>query len=280
MKKKIKINGLDVGGFSPLIFIAGPCQLENSNHTRMIAENLVKISETTGAKFIFKGSFDKANRSSINTERGLGLEEGLRILHEVKHEFNLSVTTDVHLPSQIPEVAEVVDVLQIPAFLSRQTDLLVAAGETGKPVNVKKGQFLAPQDMINVAEKIRITGNDNILFCERGTCFGYNNLVNDFRGLEIMAEIGYPVIFDATHSVQQPGKDGNKSSGERKFVAGLARAACAVGVDGIFIETHQDPAIAPSDGPNMVPLSELEELVIQLISFHTLQIDLKAGNNQ
>ena len=218
----------------------------------------------SSSNFVFKSSFDKANRSSIASARGVGIEEGLRILEEVKLTFNCPVITDIHTVSQCVIASEVVDVLQIPAFLSRQTDLLIAAGETGKPVNVKKGQFLAPWEMTNVAEKIASTGNKKILLCERGTSFGYNTLVNDFRGLEIMAETGYPVVFDATHSVQQPGGRGNSSGGERKFVAALARAACAVGVAAVFIETHQEPDNAPCDGPNMIDVADLQKLIEKL----------------
>ena len=229
-----------------------------------MAEKIVNVCEPSSSKFIFKSSFDKANRSSITSSRGIGIEEGLKILEEVKSTFRCPVITDVHTVPQCDIVAEVVDVLQIPAFLSRQTDLLIAAGETGKPINVKKGQFLAPWEMANVAEKIASTGNKKILLCERGTSFGYNTLVNDFRGLEIMAETGYPIVFDATHSVQQPGGRGNSSGGERKFVAALARAACAVGVSAVFIETHQDPDNAPCDGPNMIDIANLQDIIEKL----------------
>ena len=229
-----------------------------------MAEKITKLCAPSSSSFIFKSSFDKANRSSIASARGVGIEEGLRILEEVKLTFNCPVITDIHTVSQCVIASEVVDVLQIPAFLSRQTDLLIAAGETGKPVNVKKGQFLAPWEMTNVAEKIASTGNKKILLCERGTSFGYNTLVNDFRGLEIMAETGYPVVFDATHSVQQPGGRGNSSGGERKFVAALARAACAVGVAAVFIETHQEPDNAPCDGPNMIDVADLQKLIEKL----------------
>ena len=229
-----------------------------------MAEKITKLCAPSSSNFIFKSSFDKANRSSIASARGVGIEEGLRILEEIKLTFNCPVITDIHTVSQCVTASEVVDVLQIPAFLSRQTDLLIAAGETGKPINVKKGQFLAPWEMTNVAEKIASTGNKKILLCERGTSFGYNTLVNDFRGLEIMAETGYPVVFDATHSVQQPGGRGNSSGGERKFVAALARAACAVGVAAVFIETHQEPDNAPCDGPNMIDVADLQKLIEKL----------------
>ena len=261
----INIGDIPVGGDNPLTFILGPCQLENRDHAMLMAEKITKLCAPSSSNFIFKSSFDKANRSSIASARGVGIEDGLRILEEVKLTFNCPVITDVHTVSQCRKASEVVDVLQIPAFLSRQTDLLIAAGETGKPVNVKKGQFLAPWEMTNVAEKIASTGNKKILLCERGTSFGYNTLVNDFRGLEIMAETGYPVVFDATHSVQQPGGRGNSSGGERKFVAALARAACAVGVAAVFIETHQEPDNAPCDGPNMIDVADLQKLIEQLL---------------
>ena len=260
----VKIGDISVGGESPLVFILGPCQIENRDHALFMAEKIAKVCEPSSSKFIFKSSFDKANRSSITSSRGIGIEEGLKILEEVKSTFRCPVITDVHTVPQCGIVAEVVDVLQIPAFLSRQTDLLIAAGETGKPINVKKGQFLAPWEMANVAEKIASTGNQKILLCERGTSFGYNTLVNDFRGLEIMAETGYPIVFDATHSVQQPGGRGNSSGGERKFVAALARAACAVGVSAVFIETHQDPDNAPCDGPNMIDIANLQDIIEKL----------------
>ena len=260
----VKIGDISVGGESPLVFILGPCQIENRDHALFMAEKIVNVCEPSSSKFIFKSSFDKANRSSITSSRGIGIEEGLKILEEVKSTFRCPVITDVHTVPQCGIVAEVVDVLQIPAFLSRQTDLLIAAGETGKPINVKKGQFLAPWEMANVAEKIASTGNKKILLCERGTSFGYNTLVNDFRGLEIMAETGYPIVFDATHSVQQPGRRGNSSGGERKFVAALARAACAVGVSAVFIETHQDPNNAPCDGPNMIDIANLQDIIEKL----------------
>ena len=260
----INIGDIPVGGDNPLTFILGPCQLENRDHAMFMAEKITKLCAPSSSSFIFKSSFDKANRSSIASARGVGIEEGLRILEEIKLTFNCPVITDIHTVSQCVTASEVVDVLQIPAFLSRQTDLLIAAGETGKPINVKKGQFLAPWEMTNVAEKIISTGNKKILLCERGTSFGYNTLINDFRGLEIMAETGYPVVFDATHSVQQPGGRGNSSGGERKFVAALARAACAVGVAAVFIETHQDPDNAPCDGPNMIDVADLQKLIEKL----------------
>ena len=273
-QKIISVRDLKIGGSNPIVFISGPCQLESLDHAMMIAEQLANIFSKTNTKFIFKSSYDKANRSSIGSARGIGIEEGLRILQDVSKEFDCPIITDIHEPSQCISVAEVVDVLQIPAFLCRQTDLLIEAGKTGKPINIKKGQFLAPQDMWNVAEKIASTGNNNIMLCERGTSFGYNTLINDFRGLETMAETGYPVIFDATHSVQKPSNLGNTSGGERKFVYGLARAACAMGVSGLFIETHQDPNNAPSDGPNMIPINQMETLVPSLKAFDELRKNL------
>jgi 2-dehydro-3-deoxyphosphooctonate aldolase (KDO 8-P synthase) len=237
----------------------------------MMAEHIAQICGRTGSKFIFKSSYDKANRSSVSSARGIGMQEGLRILEDISRAFDCPVITDVHEAAQCDVAAQAVDVLQIPAFLSRQTDLLIAAGNTGKPINVKKGQFLAPWDMWKVAEKIISTGNSNIMLCERGTSFGYNTLVNDFRSLQTMANIGYPVIFDATHSVQQPSSLGNTSGGERQFVSGLARAACAIGVSGVFIETHQDPDNAPCDGPNMIPINQMEALMQQLHAFDALR---------
>ena len=270
----ISVKEIRIGGSEPIVFISGPCQLENLDHAMMIAESLAKVCLKNNVKFIFKASYDKANRSSIGSARGIGIEEGLRILQDVSKAFDCPIITDVHEPSHCEIVSEVVDILQIPAFLCRQTDLLIAAGKTGKPVNIKKGQFLAPQDMWNVAEKIVSTGNKNIMLCERGTSFGYNTLINDFRGIETMAETGYPVIFDATHSVQKPSNLGNASGGERKFVYGLARAACAMGVSGLFIETHQDPDNAPSDGQNMIPIDQMDILVPSLKAFDALRKNL------
>jgi len=269
-QKIVTVGDIDFGGRNPIAFIAGPCQLENRDHAMMMAEKIAEACAQTGSRFVFKSSYDKANRSSIGAARGIGMEEGLKILAEVRDTFGCPVITDVHETSHCAAAAEVVDVIQIPAFLCRQTDLLLAAGRTMKPLNVKKGQFLAPWDMANVAEKIASTGNDQIMLCERGTSFGYNTLVTDFRGLPTMAETGHPVIFDATHSVQQPGGRGNSSGGERKFVATLARAACAVGVAGLFIETHQDPDNAPCDGPNMIPVQELAALIRELRAFDAL----------
>jgi 2-dehydro-3-deoxyphosphooctonate aldolase (KDO 8-P synthase) len=253
-----------------MTLIAGPCQLESLDHARMMAERIAAACAPTGTPFVFKASYDKANRSSIGTRRGLGMEEGLTILSKIRDEFGVPVLTDVHDATHCAPAAQAVDVIQIPAFLCRQTDLLLAAGETGAAVNVKKGQFLAPWDMANVAAKVASTGNQRILLCERGTSFGYNTLVSDFRGLPVMARTGYPVIFDATHSVQQPGGQGATSGGQREFAPVLARAAVAVGVAGLFIETHEDPDTAPSDGPNMIPVDRMETLVGQLHALDTL----------
>ncbi|MEE2622350.1 MAG: 3-deoxy-8-phosphooctulonate synthase [Pseudomonadota bacterium] len=269
-QKIINFKNIKIGGPNPIVFILGPCQIENRDHSLMIAEKISNICEKISAKFIFKSSYDKANRSSINSARGVGLEEGLKILQEISENFGCPTVTDVHEPYQCKIAAEVVDILQIPAYLCRQTDLLLAAGDTDKPINIKKGQFLSPTDMAKVAEKISSTGNDKIMLCERGTTFGYNTLVNDFRALDIMAETGYPVIFDATHSVQQPSLLGDKSGGERKFVPTLSRAACAIGVGGLFIETHENPDEAPSDGANMLDINDLPRLIPTLLSFDNM----------
>lgn len=266
----VTVGDIAIGGSNPIALITGPCQLENLDHARFMAEKIAEACAATGTKFIFKASYDKANRSSISTQRGLGMDEGLRILDQIKGEFGVPVLTDVHDASQCAPAAQVCDVLQIPAFLCRQTDLLLAAGETGAAINVKKGQFLAPWDMGNVAEKIASTGNTRILLCDRGTSFGYNTLVSDFRGLPTMAATGYPTVFDATHSVQQPGGQGATSGGQREFAPVLARAACAVGVSALFIETHQDPDNAPSDGPNMIPVDQMAGLIANLRAFDAL----------
>jgi 2-dehydro-3-deoxyphosphooctonate aldolase (KDO 8-P synthase) len=259
------------GNDLPLALIAGPCAMESRDHALFMAEKLADIAERLNIGLVFKSSFDKANRTSASGRRGIGLDAALKIFAEVKATFGLPVVTDVHEKEQCAVVAEVADLLQIPAFLCRQTDLLLAAAATGKPVNVKKGQFLAPWDMKNVAQKITDAGNPNVLVTERGASFGYNTLVTDFRGLPIMAEqIGAPVIFDATHSVQQPGGQGSSSGGQREFVPVLARAAVAVGVAGLFIETHDRPDEAFSDGPNMVPLSEMPDLLKRLMAFDRL----------
>jgi len=270
MAQLVTIGDVILGGSHPFGLIAGPCQLESLDHARAMCAGILEACAPSGTKLIFKGSYDKANRSSVTTQRGLGMEKGLEILAAIREEFGVPVLTDVHEPWHCAKAAQAVDVLQIPAFLCRQTDLLIAAGETGKAVNVKKGQFLAPWDMKNVAQKIESTGNRNILLCDRGTSFGYNTLVTDFRGLPVMAQTGYPVVFDATHSVQQPGGQGTTSGGQREFVPVLARAACAVGVSALFIETHQDPDNAPSDGPNMVPLDQMKALISRLSAFDWL----------
>ena len=270
MANSLALDGFSVGGQAPIFLITGPCQLESLDHARMMAEGIARACSETKTNFVFKASYDKANRSSIKAERGMGIDEGLRILDIIKNEFKVPVLTDVHEASHCAIAAEVCEVLQIPAFLCRQTDLLLAAGETGRTINIKKGQFLAPWDMENVAAKVAATGNENIMLCERGTSFGYNALVTDFRGLPTMGRTGYPVIFDATHSVQQPGGNGSSSGGQREFAPVLARAACAVGVSGLFIETHQDPDTAPSDGPNMIPLHDMAELIKDLRAFDDL----------
>ncbi|MGR3493687.1 3-deoxy-8-phosphooctulonate synthase [Citreimonas sp.] len=253
--KAVTLGDVRIANDSPLALIAGPCQLESLDHARMLAERIATAAD--GMPWIFKASYDKANRSSLKGKRGLGMDEGLSILSTIRGEFGVPVLTDVHDAHQCAPVAQAVDVLQIPAFLSRQTDLLLAAGETGRAINVKKGQFLAPWDMENVAAKIASTGNENIMLCERGTSFGYNMLVSDMRSLPIMGQTGHPVVFDATHSVQLPGGQGTSSGGQRQFVEPLARAAVAVGCAAVFIETHEDPDNAPSDGPNMVQIDRL-----------------------
>jgi 2-dehydro-3-deoxyphosphooctonate aldolase (KDO 8-P synthase) len=268
--KTVMVGDIAIGGSHPFALITGPCQLENLDHARMMAEKIAEACAPTGTRFIFKASYDKANRSSISTQRGIGIDEGLKILGQIRTEFGCPVLTDVHDASHCSPASEVCDILQIPAFLCRQTDLLLAAGRTGRAINVKKGQFLAPWDMGNVAEKIASTGNQNILLCDRGTSFGYNTLVSDFRGLPIMARTGYPVVFDATHSVQQPGGQGKTSGGQREFALVLARAAVAVGVSALFIETHQDPDKAPSDGPNMIPIDEMQAAIGQLEAYDKL----------
>ena len=254
----------------PLALIAGPCALESRAHAFEMAAALQEITARLGIGLVYKTSFDKANRTSASSARGLGLDQALPIFAELREMLGLAVLTDVHEPEQCARVAEAVDVLQIPAFLCRQTDLLVAAAKTGRAINVKKGQFLAPWDMVNVVDKITSAGNANVLVTERGASFGYNTLVSDMRALPILARSGAPVIFDATHSVQQPGGQGTSSGGEREFVPVLARAAVAVGIAGVFIETHQNPDKAPSDGPNMLPLKDMEPLLKRLIAFDRL----------
>jgi 2-dehydro-3-deoxyphosphooctonate aldolase (KDO 8-P synthase) len=259
-------NTLSIGDNSPLTLIGGPCVIESADFTLKMAEEIRKVCDRLNISFIFKSSFDKANRTSINSFRGQALDTGLEILQRVKDKIGVPVLTDIHESCQAATVAEVVDVLQIPAFLCRQTDLLMAAAATGKAINVKKGQFLAPWDMKNVVSKLEAGGAKDILLTERGTSFGYNTLVVDFRSLPQMRELGYPVVFDATHSVQMPGGQGDKSGGQRQFVPHLARAAAAVGIDALFMEVHENPDVAPSDGPNMIPLRQLEELLKQIIS--------------
>ena len=264
MHTPVQVGNVTFANDGPFSLIAGPCQLENLDHARMLAEKIGNAASALNIGFVFKASYDKANRSSIKGVRGLGIERGLEILAAIREEFGCPVITDVHDVPQVHRAAQVVDILQIPAFLSRQTDLLLAAGETGCAINVKKGQFLAPWDMASVAAKIASTGNQRILLCERGASFGYNMLVSDFRALPIMAQTGYPVVFDATHSAQLPGGKGESSGGQREFVPALARAAVAVGTAAVFMETHQDPDNSPSDGPNMVPLAELPGVLGQL----------------
>jgi len=270
----VKCGSVEISNSNSFCLIAGPCQLETEQHAMDMAGKIKEITTSLGIGFIYKTSFDKANRTSLKGKRGAGLEQSLPIFDKIKKELNVPILTDIHNIEQCAVVAKHVDVLQIPAFLCRQTDLLIAAAKTKKIINVKKGQFLAPWDMVNVTKKISDSGNDNILVTERGASFGYNTLVSDMRSLPIMAKNGYPVIFDATHSVQQPGGQGDKSGGQREFVEHLSRAAIAVGVAGVFMETHQDPDNAPSDGPNMIPLSNLENLLKQLI-----QIDNIIKNN-
>lgn len=268
--RHIKIGSVTMGNDLPLVIIAGPCQIESRDHALMMAEALIKITHTLNIPFIYKSSYDKANRTSISGKRGIGLIKALPIFDEIRKELNCPVLTDVHTEEQCEVVAPHVDVLQIPAFLSRQTDMLLAAAKTGKVINVKKGQFLAPWDMKNVVDKMDYAGNPNVILTERGASFGYNTLVTDMRGLPIMAETGCPVVMDATHSVQQPGGQGKASGGDRRFAPVMARAAVAVGVAGVFMETHQDPDNAPSDGPNMIKLQDMQTLLAQLKEFDRL----------
>lgn len=270
MNKIISIGSLEVANDLPMTLIAGPCALESRDHAMEMADALVEMANQKNVSLVFKTSFDKANRSSGSSQRGLGLDKALPIFEEIKNKHKCPTITDVHLPEQCAPVAEIVDILQIPAFLCRQTDLLKAASETGNALHIKKGQFLAPWDMANIVKKCEQFGNENIMLCERGASFGYNTLVNDMRSLPIMKSYGYPVIFDATHSVQQPGGQGTTTGGQREFVEPLARAALAIGVAGVFIETHNDPDKAPSDGPNMVPLRELPALIDKLQAFDHL----------
>ena len=265
-----RIGKLEIGQDRPFTLIAGPCQIESREHAVEMADALSTVCRELGIGLIYKSSYDKANRSSVNAARGVGMEKGLDILASIRERFDVPVLTDVHSADQCAIAAQAVDVLQIPAFLCRQTDLLLAAGQTGRAINVKKGQFLAPWDMANVAAKLASTGNERIMLCDRGTSFGYNTLVSDMRGLPIMAQTGHPVVFDATHSVQQPGGLGASTGGQREFVEPLARAALSIGVAAVFIEAHQDPDNAPSDGPTMVPLSEMRGLLTRLKAFDAL----------
>ena len=275
VNKIINCNGIKISNQSKISLIAGPCQLESEQHAMDMAGKIKDIVSKFNIGFIYKTSFDKANRTSIKGKRGAGLEKSLPVFDKIKKELNVPVLTDIHSEEQCKIVSKHVDVLQVPAFLCRQTDLLIAAAKTKKIINVKKGQFLAPWDMVNVTQKISDSGNDNILVTERGASFGYNTLVSDMRSIPIMAKNGYPVVFDGTHSVQQPGGLGEKSGGQREFVEYLSRAAVAVGVAAIFLETHQDPDNAPSDGPNMIPLNKLETLLKQIV-----EIDDLIKNNQ
>ena len=268
--KKIDINGITIGNDCPLTVIAGPCQLESADHAQMIAGKMKEACDAAGAQFVFKASYDKANRTSLSGKRGLGIDAGLQVLAEVRDMFGVPVLTDVHTEAQCIVAGDVVDILQIPAFLCRQTDMLLAAGNTGKAVNIKKGQFLAPWDMDNVVSKVESTGNNKILLTERGTSFGYNALGADMRGLPRMAQTGYPVVMDATHSVQQPGGQGGSTGGQRVFAPVMARAAVSLGIAAVFIETHEDPDNAPSDGPNMIYLKDMPQLIDTLMGFDAL----------
>ena len=268
--KQVQIGKITTGNDQPLTVIAGPCQLETLDHARMIAGQMAEACDAAGAQFVFKASYDKANRTSLGGKRGLGMDEGLTILSKIRDEFGCPVLTDIHSEAQCAPVTQAVDILQIPAFLCRQTDLLLAAGETGAAINVKKGQFLAPWDMVNVVAKLESTGNTRLLLTERGVSFGYNTLVADMRSLPIMAQTGYPVVMDATHSVQQPGGQGGSSGGQREFAPVMARAAVSLGIAAVFIETHEAPDTAPSDGPNMLPLDRMPALVASLMGFDRL----------
>ena len=271
MNKSVKLGDINFQNDAPFVLIAGPCVLESYEHANMMCSKLLQIASELKIQLIYKTSYDKANRTSISSDRGLGIDKSIEIFDKLKKEFNVPIITDVHSVLECNQIKDHVDIIQIPAFLCRQTDLLIAAANTNKIINVKKGQFLAPRDMINVVNKITDSGNKNILLTERGACFGYNNLVSDMRSLEIMKdEIGFPVIFDATHSVQSPGGMGNKSGGDSKYAPILARAAAAVGVAGIFMETHDNPDKAPSDGPNMIKLDEMSKILKKLIEIDNL----------
>lgn len=267
---QVTVGNVVIGNDRPLTVIAGPCQLESETHAQMIAGQMKEACDAVGAQFVFKASYDKANRTSLGGKRGLGIDEGLAVLQSVGKSIGVPVLTDVHTEAQCAIAAEAVDILQIPAFLCRQTDMLLAAGKTGKAVNIKKGQFLAPWDMANVVAKVESTGNENILLTERGASFGYNALVADMRSLPIMAQTGYPVVMDATHAVQQPGGQGGSSGGKREFAPVMARAAVSLGIGAVFIETHEDPDSAPSDGPNMIYLDQMPKLIETLMAFDQL----------
>lgn len=275
--KHVNVGPVSFGGTKPLTLIAGPCAIEDENLTLRIAEGLKSITHDLGCQFVFKASYDKANRTSVTSFRGLGVERGLRVLERVNREFEVPIISDIHDVSQVAAAADVLDILQIPAFLCRQTDLLVAAGNSGKPINLKKGQFLAPWDVEHGVKKIASTGNDNIILTERGATFGYNNLVTDMRSLVIMRELGYPVVFDATHSVQLPGGAGGASSGQRQFVDALSRAAAATGIDGLFWEVHEDPDTALCDGANSLPLDQVKSLLQQILEFDAIFKQADAG---
>jgi 2-dehydro-3-deoxyphosphooctonate aldolase (KDO 8-P synthase) len=268
--REISLGSLRLGGGNPLFLIAGPCVIESESHARMIAERVARIAADAGVPYIFKASYDKANRSSITAFRGPGLAEGLRILAKIKSDLRLPILTDIHDASQAAPAAEVADILQIPAFLARQTDLLLAAAKTGRIINIKKAQFLSPWDMGNVAEKVASSGNHNIILTERGASFGYNNLVVDMRTFPVLQKFGYPVVYDVTHSVQLPGGQGHASGGQPEFIETLARAGVATGVDGLFLETHDNPAAALSDGANALPLSQLPQLLSRIKELSTL----------
>ena len=268
--KVVTVDDIDIANSLPFTLIAGPCVVESENHALKTAKTISDVSNKLGINFVYKSSFDKANRTSMNSERGLGLEKSKEIFKEIKKVIGCPIISDVHEINQIELLSEYIDIIQIPAFLCRQTDLLIEAAQTNKPIMVKKGQFLAPWDMKNVIDKLSENGDGKILVCERGVSFGYNTLVSDFRSIPIMKKFGYPVVFDATHSVQQPGGMGSKSGGQREFVPILARAAVSIGIAALFMETHDDPDNAPSDGPNMLPLKDLEELLSTLIKFDTI----------
>jgi 2-dehydro-3-deoxyphosphooctonate aldolase (KDO 8-P synthase) len=270
MMKTVEVGALKVSNDLPFVLIAGPCQIESRDHARMVAGRIAEICARLGQPLIFKASYDKANRTSLKGGRGVGMDEGLKILSDIRAEYGVPVLTDIHGEDHCVPAAQAVDVLQIPAFLCRQTDLLLAAGKTGAAINIKKGQFLAPWDMANVADKVASTGNERILLTERGVSFGYNTLVTDMRGIPTMAKTGYPVVMDATHAVQQPGGLGGASGGQREFAPVLARAAVSLGIAAVFIETHDDPDKAPSDGPNMIPLDQMEALITSLQAFDRL----------